>query len=195
MRIGFLGAASTGKTTVAKLAAHELGIPYVESCVRRVMALSNATEQSEFNDSPEARLALQVKIKEAKTTQDAAYPHGIFDRTPLDHLAYMMIKCHDTMTDAQFRQYGDEVTRETLNNYEMIFYFPVFREIPYVQDGFRKTGDAYRALQEIVMHGLLVSIKHPRVVPVGYNIPEKRAQMVCRHVRGYRSVFHRTRGK
>ena len=151
MRIGLFGAASTGKTSTAKLLAERLGMEFQPSIVRGVMEKEGLTEISEAMLEPTKRFSLQYKIMDAKSIQDQAYPHAIFDRTPIDHAAYLFLKCHEIIPDDHTDAVLGMVKRRIKNWYDILFYFPVFEEMPYKADEFRRTGRAYQYLQDATM--------------------------------------------
>lgn len=155
MIIGFIGAASTGKTSVAREITKETGMTFHPSVSREVFKEFGVTEVDQHKMPIGEVYRLQQAIFARKVTQDKSVKEGIFDRTPTDQLAYTMIRCHGVMTTESFEDHFNRMA-EGLKLYDLLFFFPVSPNIKYENDGFREaSGDAYRFLQQFTMRGLL----------------------------------------
>lgn len=183
MRIGFVGAASTGKTTTARCLEVIIPERLIPSVSRQVMMQEGLTEKSSAELSAPERLALQIKIMEAKFKQDEETPAGIFDRTPIDHMAYLLIRCHTTLCDRVYRNYLNLMT-EHVRLYDLIFYFPIYPGIKYHDDGFRALGAGYRSMQDYIMLGLLINTRK-KYTPVLMGTPEARAHRILRVIKDH----------
>lgn len=87
MRIGFCGAQRVGKSTLAKAVADKLGLPFIATPTKDILEHYgyNAREQYGLLD----RFASQVMVLSHLQKVWEANEHAVFDRTPLDVLAYM----------------------------------------------------------------------------------------------------------
>lgn len=155
MIVGFVGAASTGKTSAAREVSKETGLPFHPSTPREVFKEFGLTEVDQHNIPLAAVYRLQQAIFTRKIVQDKSVAEGIFDRTPVDYMSYSMIRCHGIMSTKDFNRYLDEMI-EGLKRYDLLFFFPISPSIKYESDGFRDaSGEAYRYLQQFTMRGLL----------------------------------------
>lgn len=87
MRIGFCGAQRTGKTTLARAVAEQLGLPYVATNTSEILEKYGYNARRQYNISD--RLAAQTMVLMGLRDIWEQTPVGVFDRTPLDVLAYM----------------------------------------------------------------------------------------------------------
>jgi nicotinamide riboside kinase len=190
MIIGFIGAASTGKTSAAKEVAKKTGLPFHPSVSREVFEKFGLKETDQKNMSPEKVAELQSAIFDRKIEQDSNVSEGIFDRTPVDQMSYSMIRCHSTM-GRHFKDLRDRMI-DGLKIYDLLFFFPISPMIAYEDDGFREaSGDAYRYLQQFTMRGLLhvagvefqqvtpTSSLRTRVINICRTIEMKERQQQC----------------
>lgn len=148
--IGFCGPASTGKTTVAKELSSTLGEKYEPSVVRSIAERWEINEPISLRMPIDLQIQYQYEILNAKLAQDESLRRGIFDRTPIDQLSYMCIKCGHALPDELFKSFVDSV-HLGMRMYDVIVFFPVYEEIPYANDGFRICSRAYQLTQESVM--------------------------------------------
>ena len=125
MKLGFMGSGATGKTTTAKIIAPYLGLEYQSSVPRIVFERRGLNEAKQRNMSRFDRWSLQKEIFEEKLKQDAEVLTGVFDRTLLDHLAYCLYRCSDTVPDNIYSSYL-ELVRENVTKYDYLFYFPIY---------------------------------------------------------------------
>lgn len=88
--IGLCGAHRTGKTTVAKAAAQQKRIPFLQTSSSEVFKKLGISPQADL--SLKHRLAVQLEILEAAEAvyQASEARTAITDRTPVDMLAYTM---------------------------------------------------------------------------------------------------------
>jgi dephospho-CoA kinase len=176
VRIGFTGAASTGKTTTAKDLEALIPERYMPSVARGVMESRGLNEKTALELTPRERLELQIAIFEAKVDQDLNNPDGIFDRTLIDQVAYLLIKCNECLPDHVYTRLRLRAF-ESLRQYDVVFYFPVLFKIPYESDGFRAGGAGYRDMQDMIMNGLL-NFSRVKYRPVPYGTVHVRASHI-----------------
>lgn len=158
MRIGHIGTGGTGKSTLAKELAECLDLEYRKSVVREVYAEFGWTEASQRTASPEDCWRLQKEIFARKLYQDKY--HGkdvVFDRTPIDHLAYCVYRCEAALNEEILRDY-ELVTHAAIRAYDVVIYHPIpsWNAEP---DGLREDDYVYRRIIDTLMLGYLTSFQ------------------------------------
>jgi predicted ATPase len=153
LKIGFIGTGGTGKTSVAEILSSLIPETFQPSIVRDVMAAFNVTDATQSSLSVDDKWAIQRALLDAKFEQDDMYEVGLFDRTPIDHMAYTLYRCADALADEVFHELSGRV-QEFIEQYDLIFYFPVY-DWPAEDDGFRQQNLAYRATHDIIIRGLM----------------------------------------
>lgn len=156
LKVGFVGAGGTGKSSVANILAADKTVPedFKSSVVRDVFKqLGYTGEVDQFKMNDVDILHLQKKLLEAKYELDKNTKHGIFDRTPVDHLAYALYRCGNTLNDADLDWMRTQCWQFT-NKYDLLFFFPVY-DWDVKDDGFRQNNKAYRIATQTLMLGLL----------------------------------------
>ncbi len=123
VRIAFMGAGGTGKTTSAREIAGALNLDRPESASREIYRENSLTEIAVLALSPEHKLDLQTHIFDRKVQNDQAYSY-VTDRTILDHYAYCLAYCGGFMSDDLFEKYEEQTRSLMLSTYSHIFYFP-----------------------------------------------------------------------
>jgi nicotinamide riboside kinase len=183
--IGFCGAGSTGKTTVAELLAgrEPYNLMYKPSIVRGVMESFQVNEKESILMSPEQQIDLQEAIFEAKIEQDQQPGDIVYDRTPIDQLAYFMIKCGQYILDPRFDNIWQRAIK-AIKEYDLVVYFPVYDEIGYRDDGFRITRKAYQYTQDAVMHTALVKAG-VQFMRMPFVTPEERVGIIMNGIKMY----------
>jgi cytidylate kinase len=86
MRIYFVGAHSTGKTTMARYAAHQYGLPLLTEVARLLLAEKELTLEALRSDMQVAN-AYQREILEKQFLEERGKEHFVSDRS-FDNLAY-----------------------------------------------------------------------------------------------------------
>lgn len=144
MKIGFIGAGGTGKTTTAKALADILGVPFMQSPSRSCFEKHGVvTEDAQNAMTSQQRLALQMDIFEAIDQQVWNNEDGIFERTHLDNFFYLLFRCHDIVTREQIAKMG-ETTYLGLQTFDALFYAPIYNWN--IKDGIRTELFAPRLL-------------------------------------------------
>jgi hypothetical protein len=90
MSFGLCGAHRSGKTTLAKLVAEGIGVPYVNSSVREALLASGVDPVAPM--SPAQRILVQemyLSLYEQRVLANTPRPF-ITDRTPIDIAAYLL---------------------------------------------------------------------------------------------------------
>lgn len=157
LKVGFVGAGGTGKTSVANLLKHdeEVEEQFRPSVVRGVYKQQAVPDEAaQLNMSSERLWYLQREILAAKCVQDAQYPNGIFDRTPIDHMAYCLYRCGSHISNEDYETVENLVRMYTAR-YDLIFFFPIYNWGDTNEDGFRQSNTAYRVVTSTLMLGLL----------------------------------------
>jgi len=154
VRIGHCGTGGTGKTTLAKALADVLDISYRPSVVREVYNEFGWTEENQRKATPAQCWRLQEKIFERKMIQDKYYGKDVvFDRTPIDHLAYCIYRCELALNEQTLKDLESRTREETLK-YDLVVYHPIPSWNP-EPDGMREDEYAYRRIIDAIMLGYL----------------------------------------
>jgi nicotinamide riboside kinase len=194
LKVGFLGAGGTGKTTVAKLLEANSSIPekFHGSVSRPTFEkFGIRTEADQMNMTPAQRWELQKAISFAKMNQDLETRHGIFDRTPVDQMAYSLYRCADIMGEEEFNFMHKYVERFT-SQYDLLFFFPIYFWGDTVADGMRQTNYAYRRTYEIILQGLLDEMRLQYIMLPDAD-PESRAEYITAEMETARNDSYRAR--
>jgi GTPase SAR1 family protein len=181
LKIGFIGVGGTGKTSVAE----KLIIPeqFQTSISRKAMSDLGIVEADQNRMTAQAVKSLQLGILDAKFRQDDKHPTGLFDRTPLDHLAYTMFRCSESFTRAEYDLLVAKV--ETyLDKYDVLFFFPLYDWEP-PSDGFRQQGYVYRKIIDTLIRHLIVEMDID-VIEVPDDTIEARVDFIQDHILGAR---------
>lgn len=154
MRIGHCGTGGTGKTTLAKELAKVLDLEFKPSVVREVFAEFGWTERMQREASAADCWRLQEEIFKRKFLQDKHFGKDVvFDRTPVDHLAYSIFRCEGVFEEDSLK--GWEVrTQEEMRRYDVVIYHPILaRKV--VDDGMRENNYVYRVIIDNLILGYL----------------------------------------
>lgn len=178
LKVGFIGAGGTGKTSVLDILAADCSIPeeVCGSVVRNTfkrLGISNETAQHSMTN--DELWYLQREILNDKFDQDNTNRYGLFDRTPIDHMAYCLYRCGSHIGDSEYNLVMQQVFSYT-SQYDILFFFPIF-DFAGINDGFRETGKAYQMAIQSLMLGLLTNwnVKYHRMANT---LPIGRAQFV-----------------
>jgi len=178
IKIGFIGAGGTGKTSVARI-LHHLPEPFRPSIVRATMAAHGVTsEADQLGMSEEERWCLQRALIQAKRAQDEEFTYGLFDRTPIDHMGYIMHRCANVIPDKEFEELWALYTDLT-SRYDLLVYFPVYDWGVNHEDGFRQGNRSYRVKQHLLMHSIALEMGFGlQLVEMANISPEARAEFL-----------------
>lgn len=153
MKIGFIGAGGTGKTTVIN-ELKDLGYPLFPSVARSVFKARGITEADQWKMSPLELWDLQKTIFQARINVESQMGDDyIADRTLLDNYCYCLNWCDQALKDEDI-EWIEEHVIESLKTYDLLFYFPV-EEFYQQNDGFRIESKAYAYKTDALMRGLI----------------------------------------
>jgi hypothetical protein len=187
MRIGFCGAHRTGKSTLARIIADQLGIHFL------VTNVSQAPIWKETQTSPSdivvfsERLKIQFGLLDYLRGQyEKAEKAFVADRTPLDLLGYLFAfldhTCSNLWSNAT-RSYVDEVIDLAQKHFDKIFLvqpgIPVVPEVG--KEGEIFLGDIYRTAINNNILAFGVNYLHPEkfhVIPLQMINLEDRVRYV-----------------
>jgi len=156
--IGHVGAGGAGKSTLAKELAGVLDLDYKPSVVREVFNEFGWNEKDQRNATPEACWKLQKKIFERKLYQDHYLGKDVvFDRTPIDHLAYVIYRCELALTEERLKDI-EHRAEEEIKKYDVVVYHPI-PSWNAEEDGMREDDYSYRRIIDVIMLGYLNSFE------------------------------------
>lgn len=135
MRVYFVGAHSTGKTTMARYTAQQHGLPLLTEVARLLLAEKELTISSLRADI-QAVNAYQRGVLEKQLSEEAAKQHFVSDRS-FDNLAYAAM--HATVLRQMLRDPGMDRYVESLRSKDAVIFF--IRPSPAIlnNDGTRET--------------------------------------------------------
>jgi hypothetical protein len=140
LRIGFMGASGTGKSTLAAYIAEKYGLevnPVGSRSVAKAMGFASPYDV----DKDGKRAEFQRRLVVEKRAWEDAHESFVVDRTTLDNLAYTML--HDVYAvDAPLL----ESITEGMQRYTHIFYCPV--------DAFCDPGNDTARVKDMTYHKL-----------------------------------------
>lgn len=181
MKIGFVGAGGTGKSTTAKLLAERLKLPLIESPSRGVFKKHGVTTEDAQNAmTAEQRYALQEDIFKAIDQQASTIHEGVFERTPLDNFYYLLFRCHDSVKLENIK-FMAQRTVEGLLSYHKVVYFPIYWNWPDIGDGMRTSHPAPRILCDYFVRGFLVKNNIQYLAMQDYS-PDNRVDYIRRQM-------------
>lgn len=145
MKIGFIGAQGTGKTTMAYKVAYELKLlghdVYVLSEVARSCPLP-------INQDTKKESQLWIMGKQITREQSARGKILVSDRTLLDSYSYSI------WTDEEFFKHAMEFVGEYMNTYDFVFYLEP-NDKYLLDDGTRDTDKNWRNEIDSIMTSLI----------------------------------------
>jgi len=188
LKIGFVGAGCTGKSSVANILAADITIPeqFRPSIVRDVftkLGYRGELDQLKMNDTDAWHL--QKMILKAKFEYDTIATTGLFDRTPIDHAAYALYRCGNFISDDDLEWIQTECWSYT-SKYDLLFFFPIYDWGKVVDDGFRQNNKAYRIATQSIMLGLLTEYG-AKYETIENTTPQRRAEFVKEKMNARRS--------
>jgi len=154
IRVGFIGASGTGKTSVAQELSRAKDLPLHPSVVRGTFAKFNQTQMSLASSPVEQQWLIQNACFQEKIIQDAANLPGIYERTLLDHYCYCLLYCAPVISDEVGAAMEWEVLKN-LSQYSLLYYFPLYPWPTSPADGFRVVQNTFRETQDLILRGFL----------------------------------------
>lgn len=186
MKIGFVGAGGTGKTTLAKLLAEKTGLPLIPSPSRKCFEKHGVkTEDDQARMTLSEKWSLQYDIFEAINESVFSHDKGIFDRTHLDNFCYSIIQCREAISDALYKEM-EQVTIKGLKSFNIVYYFPLYNwNIP--SDGMRTESYAQRRIHADLVLGFLDNhrLSYPRM----WDVPNEERLLSLLQLRALRAFL------
>jgi len=188
--IGLCGAQRTGKTTLAREAAEEFGLEFVETKTSHVMRELGLDPKLDYDF--DVRLEVQWVILGALRQQYLSAKRAfIADRTPLDALAYMMADIRrETLTpeqDIQLQKYANACYSTTNQFFQAVV--AVLPGISVVEEeGKAPAGYGY---QEHINMLILGSLASGRLTTPHFLIRRNMIEMSAR-LHAMRTVLYKT---
>jgi len=153
-RIGIVGAAGTGKTSLAEMLSVKLAIPLLKSRAITDDILRRDGYDYASGVQIERFLANRMRQNEMlrRTLEQQAAPEFVTDRTVIDLAAYVVCEMHNT--DIVAVRHIVETCRKNVNTYTHLFLCP-WKDVP-VEDNKRRTLNPwYQFLIHAVEIGIL----------------------------------------
>ncbi len=149
MRVGFMGASGTGKTTLAQWMVRTFGLK-MNPVGSRSVALKMGFDNPYDVDRTGQRQAFQLELLRSKVAWEREQESFVTDRTTLDNLVYFMMhapeECDDDFHQAVFA---------AMNRYTHVIYCPVLVFINLDNDGARVADPMYHRLFDSVLLGYM----------------------------------------
>lgn len=154
MKIGICGAESTGKTTLAKALAEELGLPLITEQARTVAQEMGITDlNKEYPKYLWDRF--QWRCLEAQIAAELEHRDFVSDRTVLDNLAYWLVDHAIPEGQIETLRYWVRVTeRLQTKPYDLVVLVRPGRT-KLDNDGFRHTNPGHREIMDYTICSLV----------------------------------------
>lgn len=165
MKVAFIGAGGTGKTTMAQLMAERFGFDYNVLSTQSFMPEGIKSHQDVMRlacNNPEEGIKFQQALIESRHTYyrnpelrgKSGQEHIVSDRTAMDSFIYYLIQNSAWGTDL-LASVLEKKAVENLLSFDAVFW-PFCSDMPFVEDnGVRQTNKAYNQMFESVLHGVL----------------------------------------
>ncbi|MBL8861695.1 MAG: histidine phosphatase family protein [Planctomycetes bacterium] len=179
-RIAISGSAGTGKTTLGRALAAELGVPFVEEGMRR--RIEQGFRPHGYGAREWAALMREL-WQEHRAAEDAAPDGFVADRSSLDFAAFWLhYGLHEDL--AATERFVAEM-HEHARRYDRIVLLP-WGAIPLEDDGVRSTNRWTQLRFHGILEGLLTRLVPERVVPLtgGGTVAERLSVARGRPARG-----------
>ena len=172
MRIALCGSGGTGKSTMARLIAKDLGLELPPSQSRAVLMELGLAEVQLDQQTLEQRYMIQRTMLERKVRLDHDYSNAVFDRTILDHFFYLQYYGAGAMDDATHRT-TEKAVMAHMKIYDIVLYCPFYDWPDTSVDGLRREGRGYRFFCDRTMFGMLAGARL-RFFRVPNSLPQHR---------------------
>lgn len=182
-RIAISGSAGTGKTTLGRALAAELGVAFVEEGMRR--RIERGFRPHGYG-AREWSLLIRELWAEHRAAEEAATAGFVSDRSSLDFAAFWLHYGLHEDVDATER-FVAEMSAHA-RRYDRIVLLP-WGAMPLVDDGVRSTNRWTQLRYHSILEGLLDRMVDELVARVDASVPPRdRAEVVLRSLRGTSSL-------
>ncbi len=166
MKIGFSGANSTGKTTLALELSKQFDIPCIHGITRRV---AKRFPINEAGDNECTQLAVMLEHFDVLTKRDFIADRTILDCTAAtDHL----LGSNHYLTKAFC-----DIVSARISEYDLLIYTPI--EFPLTDDGERSTNEEFREAMDHYIAGFFSKLasNNKNVIKVTGSVEERLEQI------------------
>ena len=158
-RIALSGSAGTGKTTLGRRLAAELGVPFLEEIMRRRLEAGFDVHSLSLD---QWRTFMRDQWREQRALEEAASEGFVVDRSSLDYAAFYLH--YDLHLGVDAEPWIAEMSAES-ERYDAILLFP-WGVLPLVDDGVRSTNRFAQLRYQAILEGLLERFARTSVLPV-----------------------------
>lgn len=147
-RIALSGSAGTGKTTLGRRLASELGVPFLDEIMRKRIEAGFDFHGMSRDDW---RALMSAQWQEQCALEDAAVDGFVADRSSLDYAAFFLH--YDLHVDGDARDWIERMSRASMR-YDHVLVFP-WGALPLVADGVRSTNAWTQLRFQTILEGLV----------------------------------------
>lgn len=167
-RIALSGSAGTGKTTLGRRLAHELGVPYLDEIMRRRIEAGFDLHRL---DAAGWRAFMAEQWAEQRALEDAATEGFVSDRSSLDYAAFFLH--YDLHLGGDASAWIERMS-EASRRYDRVLLFP-WGVLPLVDDGVRSTNRWAQLRFQTILEGVVERFACTRVarVPATTDLEER----------------------
>jgi nicotinamide riboside kinase len=153
LKIAFIGAPSTGKSTLSARVAQELYLPHIEEQVPYAMADVGLNKDDIIHASGEQIVRFQKAMVESTRLSELPFCNFVADSALLEVLMYVLYFClkHMPLEEAMAMY---EYVMEYSRKYDIIFFLPG-GAIPIVDNGFRNTHPLMNMAYDAILRRLI----------------------------------------
>jgi len=158
-RIALSGSAGTGKTTLGRRLAEELGVPFIDEIMRRRIEAGFDIHGMSHADW---RALMREQWNEQRALEEAAGHGFVVDRSSLDYAAFFLH--YDLHLDGDGDSWLEEMAAQSAR-YDQILLFP-WGVLPLVADGVRSTNRYTQLRFQSILEGTMKRYARTNVVRV-----------------------------
>lgn len=187
MRIGFCGPGNTGKTTLLELVNKELDLDIFTSVTRQFYKERNVKSEEDFLKSgskKQFQMDLFNFYIKTMTGNFAVNKNFCTDRTPIDHLAYIIYNSED-LTLQEYYIYKEKAINFIINNFDVIFLFQY--PMSWSKDDEKEDSFRYLTVQKnIIINDIIRShmcdIVKKHNYPILYIMPDSSVESRLKYI-------------